>query len=160
MLGGRTGREKSQPVVCIGLDEARRDHPVGFFSLDLWAADIRQMVVARLVDVPRWWLAQGVTSTDVLDRMNAVRRDHPDAPLWILDDDRWAGGLDRDRFAKLGVERVHRFLWELVVLAYLGELVAPEVNQFDAGIANAGALRRIARSDDVAILVVSSIRKG
>ena len=51
-------------------------------------------------------------------------------------------------------------MYKRQVLDYMGELVAPEANQFDADIANAGALQRIARSNDVAMLVVSSIRKG
>ena len=74
--------------------------------------------------------------------------------------DRWPGGLTRDRMGELVAEGVNRFGWRLVVLEYLGVHIPRDTNhnQFDSDLRNSTVLRKLARTHDVALLLVATLR--
>jgi replicative DNA helicase len=160
LVCAKTGQAKSQLAVAVAVNAARRGIPVGFLSLELGADEIAQLVAASLSGVPRWALARGKVGGPWGEKLKSVKQEHSKLPLFVLDYERWPGGLDRDGLAALAAEGVKRFGWRLIVLDYLGLLAAPEADQFQSDVLNSTALRKLARANDVALLVVAALRKS
>lgn len=162
LLCGKTGQGKTQLAVTIAGNAARAGIPVGFLSLELGAEEIVQLITAQVSGVPRLKLATGNLNDSDAAALRKTIGDCGDIPLTILDDDFWPGGLDRDRLAALVGEGCKRFGWRLVVLDYLGLLVPSEIDrdQYDTDLRHSAELKRLARKNDVAILVVGAVRKG
>ena len=57
---------------------------------------------------------------------------------------------------------MRRFGWRLVILDYLGLLAATESDrsEFQTDLLNSAALRRIARRNDIALLIIAGLRKA
>lgn len=148
--------------MTVAANAARAKTPVGFFSLELGADEVAQLVAAQRSNVPRAVLARGRADGEYGERLKKVLQDDGDMPLDILDDERWPGGLTREGFGQLVADGVKRFGWRLIVLDYLGLLVPPKEDrdQFDTDVRTSTALRKLARKHDIAFLVVTHQRKG
>jgi len=162
LLCGKTGQGKTQLAVTIAGNAARAGTPVGFFSLELGREEIAQLVTAQRSGVPRLKLATGNLDASNAAALRKTIGECGDIPLTILDDDFWPGGLDRDWLTALVTEGVGRFGWRLVVLDYLGLLVPSEIDrdQYDTDLRHSAELKRLARKNDIALLVVGAVRKG
>lgn len=161
MLVGRPGRAKTQTSIQIAVNAALSGTPVGVLSLEMNRHEVAQLALAQLSRIPRSFIASGRLNNTDASTCLGVRQEHSAIPLTILDDDAWPGGLDRERLAALVAEGVQRFGWELVVIDYLG-LLAPgehDHNDFQTDLLNSTALRRIARHNTIALLVVAALRK-
>lgn len=162
MLCGKTGQAKSQLAVTLAVNAAKSGKPVGFLSLELGRDEVAQLVAAQLGDIPRLALATGQLDRVRSEKLATVIREHARTPLHILDDERWPGGLDRDRLASIIGEGVKRFGWKMVVLDYLGLLVPSESDrdQYDTDLRHSTELKRLARKHGLALVVVAAVRKG
>ncbi|MCH7701523.1 MAG: hypothetical protein IID37_07530, partial [Planctomycetes bacterium] len=159
---GKPGQGKTQISVQIAVNAALAGTPVGIISLEMDRHEVAQLVLAQLSRIPRSFIASArLTHADAATCLG-VRTKHSAIPLTILDDAAWPGGLDRERLADLVLEGVQQFGWELVVLDYMG-LLAPgerDRSDFHTDLLNSTALRRIARHNDIALLVVAALRKS
>jgi replicative DNA helicase len=160
MLVGKTNQAKSQLAVAIVVNAARAGTPTGFFSLELGADEVAQLVAAQLGDIPRHALATDNLLGEHPHRLLKATTDHREMPLYILDDERWPGGITCDAMGTLVADGVKRFGWRLVILDYLGLVVSSEADQFQADILISGALRKLARRHDLALVVVAALRKS
>lgn len=161
LIAGKTGHAKSQLAVTTSVNVARAGVPVGFFSLELGADVVSQLVAAQIAGVPRRELARGRVRGMRGKKLASALTEHGKMPLWVLDDERWDAGLDRDYLAELVAEGVERFGWRVVAVDYTGLLASPESDRSDyhADLLNSTAMRRIARKNDVALLAVMAVRK-
>jgi len=162
LFAGKTGHAKSQLAVQVAVNAAIAGVPVGFFSLELGADEVAQLIMAALSGIPRMILATGALDSNHAARLREAMTQHSGMPLTILDDEKWDAGLTRDGLATLVANGVTRFGWKLVVFDYLGLLVPSENDrdQYDTDVRNSTELKRIARKNDVALLVVAAFRKG
>lgn len=161
ILTGKPGEAKTQTAIQCAVNAAVAGTPVGVLSLEMDRHEVAQLALAQLARIPRSFIASGrLNNADAATCLGA-RQNHSAIPLTILDDEAWPGGLDRERLAALVAEGVQRFDWELVVIDYLG-LLAPgehDRSDFQTDLLNSTALRRIARQNDIALLVVAALRK-
>lgn len=162
LFAGKTGHAKSQLAVQVAVNAALAGVPVGFFSLELGADEVAQLIMAALSGIPRMILATGKLDSNHAARLREAMTEHSGMPLTILDDEKWDAGLTRDALATLVADGVARFAWKLVVVDYLGLLVPSEIDrdQYDTDVRHATELKRLARKNDVALLVVAAVRKG
>lgn len=162
LLVGRTGKAKTQLAMQVAANAALNGCSVGILSLELGRDDVAQLLAAQLGRIPRNHIARGELSEIDARRLEATIRQHEDLPLMIFDDEYWPGGLDRDRLADVVASGCKRFGWRLVILDYLGLLAAVESDRTDyqTDLLNSSAIRRIARQNEVALVVVSALRKS
>lgn len=162
LFAGKTGHAKSQLAVQVAVNAAIAGVPVGFFSLELGSDEVAQLIMAALSGIPRMILATGALDPNHAARLREAMTEHSGMPLTILDDEKWDAGLTREGLAALVADGVTRFAWKLVVFDYLGLLVPSENDrdQYDTDVRHSTELKRIARKNDVALLVVAAFRKG
>lgn len=158
---GRPGKSKSQTSIQIATNAAMAGVSVAVFSLEMDRHEVSQLVLAQLARVPRSHIAVNKLSVSDRDRCDEIRAEYRTLPMVILDDDRWEGGLDRDRFASIVADGVKRFGWQLIVLDYLGLIAAGQHDRSDyqTDLLNSTALRRVARQHDAALLIIAALRK-
>ncbi len=162
LVVGRPGRAKTQVAVQIAVNAARAGVPVGFVSLELDRKRLGQLIAAQLSSVPRAWIAKGEVRAPADEKLRITIEANKDIPLIALDDDYWGEPLTRKGLARIAGEGVKRFGWKLVVVDYLGLVAAEEHDPSDyaTDVANSSAMKRIARKQDVALMVVAALRKG
>jgi len=161
LIGGFSGKGKSQIALATALAAAKADVPTGIVSLEMSCRDLAQLSVAQLADVPRSWLAKGGVRGEPAERLSQAIDRAATLPLWILDDTYWAGPLTRSELAALAREGVRRFGWRLVIVDYLG-LLAPEIQDktdYHVDCANSGVLKRLAAECDIALVALADLRK-
>ena len=88
-------------------------------------------------------------------------REHAGLPLAVVDDGFWTGALTRSGLVRVVGDGCARFGWRLVVLDYLGLLgnEQSDASEYAADLENSAALKRLARVQDVALVVVAALRK-
>ena len=164
LLAGKSGQGKSQRAVSIALGAAKAGIATAYFSLELSSVEVTQLIAAQLSGIPRLKLAYSKLASQEAEALRTAIADagSMSQSLWILDDERWQDGLTRDDLGRLIGNGVERFGWKLVVLDYLGLLVPVEGDRdnYDTELRNSTALKRLARKQDVALLVVAAVRKG
>ena len=162
LLVGKPGKGKTQTAIQLAVNVAKAGTPVGIISLELDRQEVARLAMAQLAEIPRAWLDGGKLIGESAKKFDSARKSHASLALTILDDDFWRGGLDRDRLAAIVAEGVRRFGWRLVVLDYLGLLARGEVDrsEYETDLLNSTALRRIARRNGIAMLVVCALRKA
>ena len=162
LIVGKPGKCKTQLAVTLAIGAASKDVPTGFLSLELGRDEVAQLVAAQLGEIPRRVLALGKVTGAHLDSLKEAQRLHGNIPLYVLDEGRWPHGLNRERLSELIGDGVARFGWRCVVVDYMGLLTAPESDRsdFQTDLLNSAALRRIARKNDVALIVVAALRKS
>jgi hypothetical protein len=158
---GKSGRAKTQTVTQLALNAARAGVPVGFVSLEMSRRDVGHLIAANLADVPRAWLGDGTLHGAPAERLQRVLQDSARLPPAILDDGFWTGALTRSKLAGIVADGRKRFGWRLVVLDYLGLLAnePTDGSEYTADLENSAALKRLARVQDVALVVVAALRK-
>ncbi len=159
LMVGRPGDGKTQTVAQIANNVADQGVPTAVFTLELSRFEFARLMVAQRLKVRRSVLDYGKVDEQQALQLKALSGAERD--LFILDDDRWKGALDREALAEHIARGVKRFHWRLVILDYLGLLALPseESDQFQGDMRNSSALKRIARQHDIAILAVSAVRK-
>ena len=162
MFVGKPGRAKTQTCIQIAVNAALAGTPVGVVSLEMDGPEVAQLALAQLSRIPRSFIASARLNHADAATCLGVREKHSAIPLTILDDTAWPKGLDRERLAVLVAQGVQRFDWQLVVLDYLSLLAPGELDRsdFQTDLLNSTALRRIARQNNIAMLVVAALRKS
>lgn len=159
---GKTGSCKSQFVVQLSVNAARNGTPTGFFSAELGADEIAQLMASQISGVSRIKLATGALGVSGMSNLQTSLAACGDIPLHVLDGERWPGGLTRALLARLVADGCERFGWKLIVLDYFN-LVAPDETDRDlhtTEVQTSTLLRHLARKFDVAIVPVCAVRKG
>jgi len=161
LLVGKSGRAKTQTVTQLGLNAARAGVAVGFVSLEMSRRDVGHLIAANLADVPRTWLSDGTLHGAPAERVKRVLHDFAALPLVVLDDAYWEGPLTRTKLAGIVADGRKRFGWRLVVVDYLGLLgnEPTDGSEYTADLENSAALKRLARVQDIALVVVAALRK-
>ncbi|MCH8852819.1 MAG: AAA family ATPase [Planctomycetes bacterium] len=162
LLVGKPGMAKTTLAVQIAGNAALAGVPTGIVSLELARQDLSKLIVAQHTGIPRRELDSGQIDNGYQSVFDTFRHEHADAPLVIVDDDRWEGGLNRDKLAALVAEGVKRFGWRLVVLDYLG-LLAPgdrDRGEFESDLLNSTSIKKLATRHDIALVVVAALRKA
>jgi len=162
LIGGFSGRGKTQLSLAAAISAAKAGVPVAYVSLEMGRRDLAQLSAAQLADIPRTWLAKGTVHGEPQERLARAINTAAGLPLTILDDSFWAGALTRSGLAELVREGVRRFGWRLVIVDYLG-LLAPEMqdrSDYHTDCENSGVLKRLAAELDVALLALADLRKG
>jgi replicative DNA helicase len=161
LIVGKSGRAKTTTATQVALSAARAGVPVGFVSLEMTRRDVAHLLAANLGDIPRSRLGNGKLREDVTERLRAVLAQHGGLPLTILDDAYWSTAPTRSALASAVADGCRRFGWRLVALDYLGLLgnEPSDGSEYTADLENSAALKRLARVQDVALLVVAALRK-
>lgn len=162
LLVGPPGKGKTQVAVQIAHNTASSGISVGIISLEMTRHEITRLIVAQSASIPRSWLDKGRISGFAEERLGRARQQLSDAPLVVLDDDAWDGGLDRNELEDMVARGAKRYGWRLVVLDYLGLLAPVETDrtEFTTDLLNSTALKRVARQCNVAMIVVAALRKS
>lgn len=162
LIAGKTGQGKTQLAAQITLNAAIKGTPSCYLSLELGADEIAKLNMAQISEIPRWSLSRGRVSERYGDQFNRAMKDYADIPLTILDDDTWPRGLDRIELERIIVDGKKRFGWQLVTVDYLGLIASQESDKSDyqTDVLNSTALKRIARKNDLALVVIMDLRKG
>ena len=167
LIAGKPGNCKTQLATQIAVNAARHGTPTALFSLEMSAADIARLSLCQLSGVGRTRIDNGIrdiADAGVAEDVKQAIRGFHDLPLSIVDAEQFELGCSRLDVRDVIAEGVQQFGWKLVVLDHFGEL-APAANDpagaaLDIDKANAAILRQAARRHDVALLVVTPLRKA
>ncbi|TWT41090.1 Replicative DNA helicase [Phycisphaerae bacterium RAS1] len=159
---GKTGRAKTQTAVQVALNAARAGVPVGVVSLEMSRRELAHLIAANVADVYRSIFTHGRAYGEPGARFQSALPELERLPLTLCDDDRWGEPLTRSRLADVVADGVKRFGWKILILDYIGLLAAEadDAGEYTADCANSAALRRIARTHNLALLAVADLRKA
>jgi len=163
LLAAKPKQGKTQLAVTCALNAAKAGIPTAYFSAELGADDVSKLIMAQLADIPRKPLDEGRLTGQWGEQFQRVQSEFGRLPLKILDDAQWPGGLTREVFTGLVADGCKRFGWRAVFLDYLGKMApSPDdaPNAYDTDIKHSSALVMAARKNDIALVVVVSLRKG
>ncbi|MEP0846208.1 MAG: hypothetical protein HRF50_05215 [Phycisphaerae bacterium] len=162
LLAGKTGRAKTQTAVQCALNAALAGVPVGVVSLELPRRDLAHLIVSNLAAIPRRWIADDSLDLAQHARLDGVRREHAGLPLTLLDAEYWGGALNRTRLCAIVGDGCRLFGWRLVLLDYIGLLAAApgDTSEYGADCENSAALKRLAQTCNIALLVIADLRKS
>ena len=159
---GKTGHGKTQLVTQIAVNVARAGTPVGIISLEMPRRDLGRLIVAQMSGLFRSHLDRGEIPPSKKDKFDQTLKDAGDLPLAIVDGDFLDQNLDRENLAMVVEMGCSAFGWRLVVLDYLGLLGrrSGEGHDYAADCENSAAMKRIAATNDIALVVVHDHRKS
>jgi KaiC/GvpD/RAD55 family RecA-like ATPase len=156
---GRPGQGKSQTVAQVVSNVSRSGAPSAFLSMELGKTDIAKLMLCQGSGIPRK-VCDGGELTESYAK-HVVDFDSS-LPLHILDDNDWDGCLDRSQLSDIVARGVKDFGWKCVALDYMG-LLAPDErdrSDFETDIRNSSELIRISKRHDIALIIVSALRKS
>ncbi len=162
LIAGKPGKAKTTVASQVAVNAASVGAPVGIVSLEMARRDVAHLIAANLSGVSRKWISDGsLGERQAEDLANAI---HEVAawPLTVLDDGCWRRPLTRTGLADLVSQGRNHCGWRIVILDYVG-LLAREItdtSEYTADVATSTELKRIARRSDVALIVISSMRKS
>ncbi len=161
LICGKPGEGKSTVAVQIAANAAAEGCPVGIISAELDSTDVFRLVAAQHSRIPRWKLETNKVTNSEAGDYRRTKEAIDGWPLHILDSNAWIGALDRNKLRSVVAKGVEAYGWKLVVLDYLG-LLAPVSgeNSFETDLENSTAIKYLARDFDIALLVVSAMRKS
>jgi replicative DNA helicase len=167
VIAGKPGNCKTQLGTQIAVNAARAGTAVGFISLEMTAADIGRLMLAQISGLPRRLIDRGVNALpdqDARMRMANAMKAHASLPLDLMDGASIAGGCSRKDLQRAVEREISTRGWKLIVVDHLGEIAPldndPSTQPLRVDRANMTALRLMAMQHDIAVVVVSPLRKA
>jgi hypothetical protein len=167
VIAGKPGNCKTQVVTQIAINAALAGTAVGFVSLEMPATDIGRLMLAQISGLPRRVVDRGIKALpDEYARttMANAMRAYANLPLDLMESASIAGGCSRKDLQRAVERELSTRGWKLIVVDHLGEIAPldndPSTQPLRVDRANMTALRSMAMRHDIAVVVVSPLRKA
>lgn len=161
-FAGRSGRGKTQIVMQIALNAAQAGVPVGVVSLEMSRRELGVLISANLSGVPRSYISRGTVGEKLMPDLEGSVAIGRKLPLVLCDWEALPGAPTRSAIETLIRGGCKRFGWRMVVVDYL-QLIAWEpsdTSENQAGCELSTMLKRLAMTCNIALVVVTAIRKS